>query len=430
MALVTKQRSSEHQSTAAEENQTMMRPLMLKEYLKFDVGIGSSSSSGFRSFPRRRDHHCCISVPNLIESELNRSKLLRSRSISATASSIILKLQRASVAILRAVSGGNARETKARKKYLLLPEMRWSLSRKVWKRRWWRSDGEDREENRRWGDSTTAKVGPGSCKSGDRWIEGEEDESGNGVVGKREELSVVTTVGEILAGATVVVDDKCKETCGNDQNNEQFSPVSVLDFHDDFEEGSSSPFICTLAAHFEGSKHNLVEKLSRFNCASSLQPVNLENRIAHRLAEVESRNLSHQQCTSPAQDKFDLVNEEVKQANQIEPLEKHLMNVVKGKVPSSKYFQFKPDNILIDFFKNSINENTEALSLKAAEDWLNGCYNDLLSGWEVKHKRQAYIDMEDRRRWTTDAERTEIAAELAAQVFASLSEELLLEICC
>lgn len=410
----------------------MMRPLMLKEYLKFDVGIGSSSSSGFRSFPRRRDHHCCISIPNLIESELNRNKLLRSRSISATASSIILKLQRASVAILRAVSGGNARETKARKKYLLLPEMRKSLSRKVWKRRWWRSDGEDREENRRWGDSTTAKVGPGSCKSGDRWIEGEEEESANGAVGKREELSVVATVGEILAGPTVVVDDdKCKETCGNDQNNEQFSPVSVLDFHDDFEEGSSSPFICTLAAHFEGSKHNLVKKLSRFNCASSLQPVNLENRIAHRLAEVESRNLSHQQCTSPAQDKFDLVNEEVKQADQIEPLEKHLMNVIKGKVPSSKYSQFKPDNILIDFFKNSINENTEALSLKAAEDWLNGCYNDLLSGWEVIHKRQAYIrDMEERRRWTTDAERTEIAAELAAQVFASLSEELLLEFCC
>ncbi|GAB2300943.1 hypothetical protein Dimus_034978 [Dionaea muscipula] len=443
MALVKCSDVADQRRNVNNNNALEMRPLMLKDYLSYDAG--SCSSTGFRSFPR---HECCVAVRNLIQFEANWNLIrIRSRTASASGSGLISKLERASMEVIKAVKllpfkspAAVFRRREEERKYLQLPR---SLSRKIFRRKlWWRSGRGGCEVVERWISAAGIVAGDGEecgkLSSPEAMIGAPADISEfdpssclhctnrNDVV-EGEECSSVKKVGEMVGvtvcGVAIDAAAERKKNWGNDQNKEQFSPVSVFDFSDETEEGTSSPFTCSLAGHFEGTQQKLVQKLARISYVDSqVEPVNLITRFEPSLAEDES--------TKPDIHEFISFKEEGKKTHETKHKAKHLVNRVKEKVPRNKYDKFKPDNLLIDFFEEGIDDNSESSLLKVAEDWLNGCYDKLLLGWEVKQKRQAYVrDMEEGRRWRIDEEKEEIAIKLAAEVSESLTDEMLLEIC-
>ena len=119
------------------------KPLLLKDYLLDDQS--SCSSNGFKSFPRRR---CCTTVRLLLEIDLKTKQQqqptqLFKRSKSKAASTAISALQKASVAVMKAVKllpfpspNSTVRSpSPSRTRKGLLPR---SLSRKLCKKNFWR----------------------------------------------------------------------------------------------------------------------------------------------------------------------------------------------------------------------------------------------------------------------------------------------------
>ncbi|GMH09432.1 hypothetical protein Nepgr_011273 [Nepenthes gracilis] len=424
------------------------RPWMLKDYLLDDMS--SCSSNGFRSFPR---HHCCITVRSIIEVEVrNRcskqypaKRLLRNR--SRASSTAISALRSASMAIINAVrllpfkssSIIDAGQKKAKESHLAR-----SLPRKLFKKSHWKKSDSKHCEVERWISSvgenyqplelsnTTASTAMTASRTSNStsdgksnsWSESQfaldyllssseneavevKESSPRKKIGER--LGDAATEGSMEAAAT-------KEKWGNVEEKEQSSPVSVLDFPDDNEEGISSPFT-RCPTHSEGTTQKQMQKLRHFECLSQLEPINLESQMRLFEPEDESAKLSTQSCSTPVHGLG-----EDDEEHEAEQKAKHLLNLVKAKVSSSNH-KFKADNLLIDFFKT--NENSENSSLKVAEDWLNGDYDENLLKWEVMEKRQAYIRaMEDGRKWRSLDEEKEVALKLADEVLASLIDEL------
>jgi len=137
------------------------KPLMLKDYLLDDQS--SCSSNGFKSFPRRR---CCTTVRLLLEIDLKtkhqqQPRQLFKRSKSKAASTTISALQKASVAVMKAVKllpfpspNSTVRSpSPSRTRKGLLPR---SLSRKLFKKNFWRKAADqhgqckERNEIRGW----------------------------------------------------------------------------------------------------------------------------------------------------------------------------------------------------------------------------------------------------------------------------------------
>ncbi|TYH40722.1 hypothetical protein ES332_D12G267200v1 [Gossypium tomentosum] len=282
------------------------KSLMLKDYLRDD--LGSCSSSGFKSFPRRQ---CCTTIRFLLEADLKKSKhnyssatkrlLKRSRSKPGS-STTISALQRASESVLKAIKQLPFPFTKSSP-----PSSSQSNScRKLFKRGFWRksTDKEDHGggggEIKRWklfsefledknqpsyqntipsyntaDTCSTVRVSP--SRSNNSWAESEftannlQSWSGKNVSN--------------MAGVTVAEDSK-EDWAPNEEGKEQFSPVSVLDcpFDDEEEEDNGSTFEDHLA-RVEVTKQKLMQKVIRFERLAQLEPVELDKRIA--MAELE-----------------------------------------------------------------------------------------------------------------------------------------------
>ncbi|GFZ07035.1 hypothetical protein Acr_18g0012050 [Actinidia rufa] len=165
-----------------------------------------------------------------------------------------------------------------------------------------------------------------------------------------------------------------------------------------------------------------MQKIRRFENLSQLEPMGLEDKFS--LTEFtdespESPSPSPSQlCSDPIQDKIDTKHTAV-----------DLLELLKATFQSSS-FDFRAENLLLDFFRERIGEaNVESdcdRLLTEAKDWVDGLAHDMFLGWEVEKNRQAYIrDMEKGGRWSKlDAEREEVALE----VFASLMDEILLDL--
>ncbi|KAJ8449314.1 hypothetical protein Cgig2_002446 [Carnegiea gigantea] len=459
------------------------KPWMLQDYLRDDAN--SCSSNGFRSFPRRE---CCAAVKSIIEKEFIRNagengskRLTRSRTISSA-------LREASMTVINAVkflpfkspASGDA-------KRLILPR---SFSKKLFKRSfWWKKSGGERkpvkkvdedecDEIERWinagvvtsekyqpfdlsnetaatnGSSTTTRNSNSDGKSGS-WsdITFTSDyltaSSENDAVERNEKLPV-EEVGE-LGGATTVEDSVEPAFTKNPRHNEdfekeQFSPVSVMDFPDN-DEGNSSPFTLRKTS-LKGNIDKPMKKLGRFETlvGLGLQPINLEGLMSSTLVKDPSPESSIQSCSTPIfvissdseeeeeeeeedereeEEAYSRENEEEKKADR-------LLKIMEERIPTRTACKYELDIVLLDYFRENVVEKEETALLKAAEDWLNGHYDRLVLGWEVKDERQAYIrDMEEGGRWPREnkLEKEEVASELEAQVLTHLIEELLLEWC-
>ncbi|KNA15962.1 hypothetical protein SOVF_093640 [Spinacia oleracea] len=457
------------------------KPWMLKDYLGDD--LSSCSSNGFRSFPRRQ---CCAAVRGIIEKEVIRNgrnnntkkrMLVKNRSISST-------LQRASMAVINAVKllpfnspAKNAVDSGEGKRFL--PR---SFSKKLFRRSFfWKKERSNNvvvvrkkkkddhdDEIERWissgvvgkekyqpsdlsNDTTvtmTSVSNNSDGKSDSSWSDltftsdSLTCSSENDTVERREKMEEVSKRVGVIAGEDSVEPAVAKENMwfNEEVEKEQSSPISVLDFPYNNEEEGSSPFTLRVS-RLKGTKERLMEKLGRFECLAGLEPINLESLISSQKIEDRSPKHSILPCSTPSyilsseseeDEEEDEEEEEESHESEVERQAQQLLIITKSRIPSKNYNFELFENVLLDFFRENVTQKANESLLQAAEGWINGHYDTLILGWEVKDKRQAYIkDMEEGGWWPRDTtlETEEVATKLGDEVMAHLIDELMVEYC-
>ncbi|EEF51088.1 uncharacterized protein LOC8265402 [Ricinus communis] len=428
------------------------RPLMmLKDYLQDD--FSSCSSNGFKSFPRRQ---CCTTVRFLLEIDLNsnskpRQQHFRRSKSSKSASSTFSALHKAvinAVKLLPFPSSNSKSSSPSASKFL--PR---SFSRKLFKKSFWRKvepkergGGGQITRSRLFheflieGDNTKSNINhdanqqhltssSGNCNS-NSWSENEF--SGN----SKSYCSRNTAVRESAKDSPIkkLVSDgvgvPVAKEWANEEDKEQFSPVSVLDcpFQDEAEEEDNGcPFQRRLD-HVEGAKQKLLAKIRSFESLAQLNPVNLEKQIELAGCEDDESIKSTIQTRSLSID----VKEERAQ---------ELLELVKTTLPSSNSLISNAESVLLDFFREKILENNASSSmvkgskefkqeLEAIQDWLNGNPQEMFLGWEVKESRHIYVkEMEKSRKWRNlSEEKEELILEFELEIFTSLVNEALFDL--
>ncbi|KAH7514022.1 uncharacterized protein LOC107434890 [Ziziphus jujuba] len=446
------------------------KPLMLKDYLMDDQS--SCSSNGFKSFPRRQ---CCTTVRFLLESDLkkpNNTKRHLKRSRYRAASTTISALQRASVAVINVVKHFPFPSVKSPSRRRLLPR---SVSRKLLRRSFRKKTEKDDESNigrsrlfheflrehdkpSDQNTSTTTVIIPrlsSTSTSSNSWAESEftsdilpsssgnsECSTGNDVVvvaDSEKDLSekvnkkVDITVGDDSMECSATANCSFQNSKGwpNEEEKEQFSPVSVLDCPFEDEDEATSPFRRDLAL-IDGTKQKPVHKIRRFENLRQLKPVDLDKRMALMteledetpVSSVDSNSLSLQNTICSAN-----------HDQEIDDKARELVKMIfKTTTTPSNTLVFKAENLMFDFFRESIVEeyhkNAMEELLKVAEDWIHGKPQEVLLGWEVKEGRNGYVkDMEKGGKWRKlDEEKEEVGLELEIEVWNTLLKELLFDL--
>ncbi|CAN4077818.1 unnamed protein product [Withania somnifera] len=468
---------------------SLPKTLMLKDYLLDD--LSSCSSSGFRSYPRRQCCTTVrflleIDLKNKYQPALpqppykpNIKPILRPKSSPSVK---VSALQKASVAVINAVkhlpfAGAKSTVPSKKKKTMMRTIFRRSISRKLkrsfWKRGdhhkeiyWWTSFNRlDKEELQSpvfsspvviAGDSNSSSTNESTkskCNS-NSWSSDSDftASSGNSEVNSTEtvendvtskKLGTENVISSKNVGA-ITGDDSPDSTIsshGNTSNSpntkrswpheekEQFSPVSTLDCPFNDEDEVSSPFQHRLT-RVEGTTKKLMKKIRRFECLTELEPQNLDKRI------VSSESESEPPLTNSSED------EEKKDDKQaVESIALDLVQDLKASMPSYG-LKLKAEKLLFDFFKERIlnaNKHSKEVArgdefknkvLELAKDWLNGKPIDVLLDWKVQENRMAYIRaIESRGEWkNTEIEKQGVILELEVDIFASLMNELFMDI--
>ncbi|WCJ26155.1 hypothetical protein M5689_007995 [Euphorbia peplus] len=439
-------------------NQKHKKPLMLlKDYLLDD--FSSCSSNGFKSFPRRQ---CCTTVRLLLDIDLNNKNLKppqqpHLKRSNTTSSVAISALQKASKAVLNAVkllpfpsssSVKSSPVSRNRKGKIRLPR---SISRRLFKNwkardageiRDWKMFGEFLEEVEKQSPEKISAVSSAavnftcdadssssSTSNANSWTESEFtghsscSESYSAAVKSEKHIGG----GGIVGGESITYSAENAKEWGNEEEKEQFSPVSVLDcpFQDDDEEEEdiNSPFQRSLLS-MEGSKQKFMAKMRKFETLAGIKPVNLEHQI-DQLSEDEQNKSS----TSKH------IQEEEEQAAE------ELLKLVMSITPQNHehLISNQPDSLLLlDFFKEKALEKNGKITsqideeIEAAHKWINGEVEEMFLGWEVKDKRHVYVrDMERNNgsKWRNfDEDKEELVLELELEIFTSLVNEALLDL--
>nr|KYP55585.1 hypothetical protein KK1_001802 [Cajanus cajan] len=413
--------------------------------------LSSCSSNGFKSFPRQQ---CCTSVGF---QRKRRNALPRPRSTSSYSA-----LQRASGAIMKAIKSLPLSQKKTKKASTGLLSR--SFSRKLLSRSFWRkaareegSEGVPRrrrsfrelimqdQEHRKatslnedivfsaratsittssgcgsdsWGESefTFASTAASSETSNENYLVLEGTKEGARAPHHKVEPVVVT-----------------KEYWANEK--EQFSPVSILDCpFEDEDDIYNSHFnsTSTILSFSEGAKHKHMQKRRHFESATQLEPVVLEKRFARLELKDEPHNHSSKQCSILKRNDNKLRRDNI---GIIEENARDLLNFVKRSIPSNSLI-VKAENLLFDFFKQSIGESEDIdhskkfQLCKVAEDWIHGQPQEQYLGWEVQGGRCVYIsEMDKCGEWKNfDKEIQQLAMELGNEVLANLVNELVLDL--
>ena len=177
-----------------------------------------------------------------------------------------------------------------------------------------------------------------------------------------------------------------------------------------------------------------MQRIRRLENLAQLQPVDLENQFS--LPEIFTDESSESPspsklCSDPIQDTIPSDAKEKKIGTKRTALD--LLEFIKATFPSGS-FESKSENLLLDLFRERIceakDESDYDQPLNEAKDWVDGPTHDMFLGWEVEKNRQAYIrDMEKGGMWSKlDEEREEVALEVEVEVFASLVDEVLVDL--
>ncbi|KAL3818118.1 hypothetical protein ACJIZ3_004023 [Penstemon smallii] len=464
------------------------KSLLLKDYLLDD--FSSCSSNGFKSFPRRQcctTVRFLLEIDlkkNKQKKYLNFNKKNPPTIVKNKSKSPLSAFQSVITAVKRLPFAAVSSPEKKKFKNSFLPR---SFSKKLLESGFWKRKS-NRKEIQRWksfdellkedssqpldrfNNSMTSESKSNSWSGSDFTVSTDESSSGNSSsevnlnlpegrnddveVSRKEVVSsktVVVTNGDVLRNSTTSTSSdgssstnsstNTKQKEWSNEEKEQFSPVSVLDCpFDDEDEISSSPFQHRLA-RMEGTKKKLMKKIQRFEClANELEPVNLSKRFVLQ-PQTDSDNESNgSPLPLSIDDKFISDMEEEEE----EEMAFELLRQMKNTLPSYG-LKLNAENLLLDFFREKIVERKVASpkqwpggcsfdeeAIDEAEEWINGRKrSELLLGWEVQKNRQVYIkEMEKGKlEWKTlDQENEEVALELETEVFATLLDEVLLEV--
>lgn len=297
------------------------KPLMLKEYLELDSNLESYSE--FRCAPRRGDS---TTMRCFLEAELHRGegRLSRSRSkVTLTSLSAVIH----KVRLLPFIpSSSGCRSSHDR---FLSRCFSKRLRGSFWKKRGKEKENESRVRVKDIVRLRSIKEGEemksfeflfpvvSSCSS---WSETQTDSSGSDFlrssIGSSECLGEIDAAGDDKAGSplrrspkeriAVAGDSVSVETatghrepksermecpgCQSEEEKEQLSPVSVMDFpyEDEEEESPPSPSFHQSLANIERTKLLLLQKIRRFESLAELEPVDLEDRFSSFEAQLES----------------------------------------------------------------------------------------------------------------------------------------------
>ncbi|KAH0648801.1 hypothetical protein KY285_034049 [Solanum tuberosum] len=468
------------------------KTLMLKDYLLDDLSSCSSSGFRsyprrqccttvrfLLEIDLKNKYQPALPPPPYKAKTIPRSKLSPPSAATATAAKVSA-FQKASVAVINAVkhlpfAGVRSSSTSKKKKPMMRTIFPRSISRKLkrsfWKRGdhkeiyWWTAFNRlDKEElkspvfspvviGKIAGDSnsstTKSKCNSNTWSSDSDFTASSDNSlqtsSGNSEVNSTETVNDAVA-SKILGTENVICSKKVGATTGDDSSHstisshgsttnspntkkpwpneekEQFSPVSTLDCPFDDEDEVSSPFQHRLT-RVEGTTKKLMKKIKRFECLTMLEPLNLDKRIASSGSESESP-LNNSSETE--------VDEEEEDKQRVERQALDMVQELKESMPSYT-LKLKTEKLLFDFFKEMILNGDDEFKnkpLELAQDWINGKPIDVLLDWKVQENRMAYIRaIETRGEWkNTELEKHEVILELEVDIFASLMNEVLVDV--
>ncbi|KAL3604057.1 hypothetical protein D5086_004916 [Populus alba] len=440
------------------------RPKMLKEFLIDDSY--SCSSRGFKSFSRKP---CDSTMKTLIEIDIyNPSnniasfKLLKSRS-KAAASTTISAFQ----AMMNAVKNVHFIAVKSPS---LLPR---SLSRRLSKKKCQNKESEVKmtitvKDIIRWKSfrdivedkappsdlppsphhctTTTTRSTSTTPRSGSSWCDsdfnsdylpswnGNFDECVENEAGAGKKL--LPCVGEDSLQATTEARTYTKVGPEEDEEERQHSPVSVIEFHFEEDEESSSSFHQSLAT-LDRTREKIMEKIRRSESVAKLVPVNLDKWMSM------DENVSSGEDDGDDEDSDDL--EGIRETNMIKDEEEEEINKVEEKAwkllnnVKETGVECCNDNVdlLLNFFRDELatrryetrKNGIDVELLNKAKAWING-EDSLWVGWVIVNKREDYVREMDREgRWKTfEEEQQELALEIENGVLRLLVDDLLLDL--
>ncbi|KAL7596183.1 hypothetical protein Lser_V15G27693 [Lactuca serriola] len=455
------------------------KSLLLRDYLLDDMS--SCSSNGFRSYPRRQ---CCTTVRFLVEMDLNNNGKLpleqQRRSIpeiktkwkskSKPKQKQLSVLQRASAAMIKAFKhfqfSGAGNPTMAN----FLPR---SFSRKLLKHGLWKKTDHPNKEIKRlksFGDFmkekettthppslsqfstaiTTAELNSSTSNYSNSWSDSDfTTTTGNSSEVNLAQRNVIDASPEIknskngkIVGATTAtattadtatnysptsddakfVGDDNQYKKWQNQQDEQFSPASVMDFPSnndndvDDEEEVSSMFQHT-HIDVEGTK-KIMYKTRRFEGVLQLEPIKLEDRITQFDIESSIKTL------------YEVDQEE----NHQEKKALALLQLMKSTISSLDLFKYEVmECLLLEFFKEKMIEQSVSNYeiLKKTKDWMDGQVQEILFDWESKKSTETCIrEMEKGVNWSkydNEVEKENVGMELEYDIFNSLVDDILLD---
>ncbi|XP_072987922.1 uncharacterized protein [Typha latifolia] len=349
------------------------KPLMLKEYLELEYD--EESSDGLDYYPGLA---YASTVRHLIDAELRGgARLIRTRSTNALAKfSALVKLK------LLPFSNSIPERTISRSFSKRLEGSFWNKKNKKKKKR--RGKNEEDAGGRR------SDVDKNRISDGDNTkATGHREPS---VVGSSESME-----------------------CHSEEEKEQLSPVSVMDFpyeeDEEEEDETTSPSFHERIAHIERVKLQLLQKIRHFECLGELDPVDLGEAFeaqAESPVHVASSDGEEEKCREGSS-AWALLKA-LKASSTVDPVDCSVQK------------------LLVDFFieRLSCSDGGSSRSdghdsadlLEAAREWIDGGGR----GWEL---RDEIMKMECNGRWRCfEEEEREFAMELDVVLFESLVDEL------
>ncbi|KAL5796282.1 hypothetical protein ACOSQ2_001102 [Xanthoceras sorbifolium] len=430
------------------------RPKMLKDFLIDDSN--SCSSSGFKSFPRRvdQDHH---SVRNLIQIDLDHARksskrLQRSRSKKAASATIS--------AFQFLINSVKSIQFTAVKSPSILPQ---SLSRRLSKKSHhshvqnkassssevkmimttvkikdivrWKSFRDLVEEKPQPSDhihhlpssldhritTSTGSTNTSRSSNVSSWCDSDFTSEylpswgGNCEneveLGKQYSLCVGRDSMEATTESPAIYEVGPKDDLACEEE-EQRSPVSILDFNDQFEEDSFS-------SNVERTQQKLMQNIRCFESLAKIDPINLDKWMS-------------MEANGGCEDNDDSDYKEDEEINEVEEKAKLLLNHVKA----TSFMKTSNDSgileqMLLDFFIEELstnrnqNRNDEADSemIRLAKAWINGKQ----SGTTFVELEACVIEMDRKERWCKfdDQEQEEMGLQIEKGLLNMLLDELL-----
>ncbi|KAG5251499.1 myb protein [Salix suchowensis] len=451
------------------------RPKMLKEFLNDDSK--SCSSSGFKPFSGKP---CDSTMKTLVEvdfynprntakpgNNIASYKLLKSRS-KAAASTTVSAFQ----AMMNAVKNLHSIAVKSPS---LFPR---SLSRRLSKKKCqneesevkitvtvkdimrWRSFRDIVEEKAPPSDlppsphhctTTTTRSTSTTPRSGSSWCDsdftseylpcwnGNSDESVENEAEAEAEAGKKFSpcVGEDSLELTTETKRNTKVGPKEDEEEQQHSPASVIEFQFEEDEESRSSFHQCLAT-LDRTREKIMEKIRRFENLANLDPVNLDKWMSM------DENISSGEDDGDEEYRDDL--EGIRETNMIKDDEEEDINKVEEKawklLNQAKETGVECCNdvnldLLLNFFRDELATGTyetrkngiDLELLTKAKAWIKG-EDSLWVGWEMESKREDYVREMDREgRWKKfEEDQQELGLEIENGVLRLLVDDLLLDL--